>query len=56
MVTGRLHDDLGVLQACHAYEEAAGAAWPSPALAARLAAIAGRPDAAVRAKITPPQR
>ncbi len=56
MVTGRLHDDLGVLQACHAYEEAAGAAWPSPALAAHLAAIAGRPDAAVRAKITPPQR
>ena len=32
MVTGPLWDDLGVLQACRAYEEAAGPAWPSPAL------------------------
>lgn len=53
MVTGALYDDLGVLQACRAYEAAAGAAWPSTELAARLAAIAGAPDAAVRTKIRP---
>jgi hypothetical protein len=51
MVTGPLYDDLAVLQACHAYEEAAGEAWPGPALAAALATAAGTPDAAVKAKI-----
>jgi aspartyl-tRNA(Asn)/glutamyl-tRNA(Gln) amidotransferase subunit A len=51
MVTGPLYDDLGVLQACRAYEEAAGGTWPSTALSARLNAIAGTPDAAVKAKI-----
>ena len=34
MVTGPLYNDLAVLQACHAYEEAAGAAWPPPQFAA----------------------
>ncbi len=53
MVTGPLYDDLGVLQACRAYEEVVGAAWPSPALETRLAAIAAEPDIAVRAKIRP---
>jgi aspartyl-tRNA(Asn)/glutamyl-tRNA(Gln) amidotransferase subunit A len=53
MVTGRLYDDLGVLQACRAYEAAAGASWPSAALSARLDAIAGTADAAVGAKILP---
>jgi hypothetical protein len=43
MVTGPLHDDLGVLQACHAYEAATDAAWPSGALTAALAKVA-RPD------------
>ena len=51
MVTGPLYDDLGVLQACRAYEQAVGAMWPSPSLTAALAKIAGSPDAAVRAKI-----
>ncbi len=54
MVTGPLYDDLGVLQACRAYEEAAGQAWPAPELAAALAKAAGAPDAAVKAKIRPP--
>src|SRR5205823_11280413 len=36
MVTGPLYDDLSVLQACRAYEAAAGSAWPSPALTAAL--------------------
>ncbi len=40
MVTGPLWDDLGVLQACRAYEEAAGPIWPSPALEAALAKAA----------------
>ncbi len=53
MVTGPLYDDLGVLQACRAYEAAIGAAWPSPGLDARLAAIAAPADAAVKAKIRP---
>ncbi|HWB52362.1 MAG TPA: amidase [Stellaceae bacterium] len=53
MVTGPLYDDLGVLQACHAYEQAAGAAWPSEALRTALAKAAGRPDAGVTAKIKP---
>ena len=51
MVTGPLHDDLGVLQACRAYEEASAPAWPSPALAEALAKAAGRADADVKRKI-----
>ena len=51
MVTGPLYDDLGVLQACRAYEQAVGAMWPNPSLTAALAKIAGSADAAVRAKI-----
>ena len=39
MVTGPLYDDLAVLQACRAYEEAAGEPWPSPALIAALAKV-----------------
>jgi aspartyl-tRNA(Asn)/glutamyl-tRNA(Gln) amidotransferase subunit A len=54
MVTGRLYDDLGVLQACHAYEQAAATAWPARALTAALAKAAGSPTAAVKAKIKPP--
>jgi hypothetical protein len=53
MVTGPLYEDLAVLQACRAYEEAAGAAWPSPALSAALAKAEGEADAAVKAKIRP---
>ena len=49
-VVGPLYADLAVLQACRAYEEATGAAWPPPGLEARLAAIAATPDAAVAAK------
>ena len=40
MVTGPLYGDLAVLQACRAYEQAAGTAWPPAGLEARLAAIA----------------
>jgi len=54
MVTGPLYDDLGVLQACHAYEQATITAWPTPALTAALAKAAGVPTAAVKAKIKPP--
>ena len=54
MVTGPLYDDLGVLQACHAYEQASGAAWPTPALTAALVKAAGSPTAAVKAKIKAP--
>jgi aspartyl-tRNA(Asn)/glutamyl-tRNA(Gln) amidotransferase subunit A len=50
MVTGQLYDDLGVLQACRAYETAAGGAWPSPQLSSRLERIAGPADASVSAK------
>jgi aspartyl-tRNA(Asn)/glutamyl-tRNA(Gln) amidotransferase subunit A len=53
MVTGPLYDDLGVLRACHAYEEAASPAWPGAALSAALARIEGASDASVRAKIQP---
>jgi aspartyl-tRNA(Asn)/glutamyl-tRNA(Gln) amidotransferase subunit A len=53
MVTGPLYDDLGVLQACHAYEQAVGAAWPGEALRAALAKAAGEPDASVTNKIKP---
>jgi aspartyl-tRNA(Asn)/glutamyl-tRNA(Gln) amidotransferase subunit A len=52
MVTGPLYDDLGVLQACHAYEQAIGAAWPSAALATALEKAAGPTGQAVSAKIT----
>jgi aspartyl-tRNA(Asn)/glutamyl-tRNA(Gln) amidotransferase subunit A len=51
MVTGQLYDDLGVLQACRAYEEAAGPAWPSPELSGCLDRIARLADAAAKAKI-----
>jgi aspartyl-tRNA(Asn)/glutamyl-tRNA(Gln) amidotransferase subunit A len=50
MVTGQLYDDLGVLQACHAYEAAVGGTWPSAELSSRLDKIARPPDASVSAK------
>jgi aspartyl-tRNA(Asn)/glutamyl-tRNA(Gln) amidotransferase subunit A len=53
MVTGPLYDDLGVLQACHAYEEAVGARWPSEALGAALDKVAAEPDTSVTGKIKP---
>jgi aspartyl-tRNA(Asn)/glutamyl-tRNA(Gln) amidotransferase subunit A len=53
MVTGPLYDDLGVLQACRAYEDAVGAVWPSDALNAALAKCAGDADGTVEAKIRP---
>jgi aspartyl-tRNA(Asn)/glutamyl-tRNA(Gln) amidotransferase subunit A len=53
MVTGPLYDDLSVLQACRAYEEAAGPAWPAPELAAALAKAEGAADDRVKAKILP---
>lgn len=55
MVTGQLYDDLGVLQACHAYEEAAGAAWPSVTLTAALGKIARPGDKSATVKIKPLQ-
>jgi len=55
MVTGPLFDDLGVLQACRAYEAAAGAAWPTAALSAALAKAEGSASAAVKAKIRSPK-
>jgi len=51
MITGPLWDDLGVLQACRAYEEAAGPAWPSAELTAALAKVEGAAGPEVRAKI-----
>jgi aspartyl-tRNA(Asn)/glutamyl-tRNA(Gln) amidotransferase subunit A len=51
MVTGQLYDDLGVLQACRAYEEAAGPAWPSRELSGSLDQIARPDDATAKAKI-----
>jgi len=51
MVTGPLYDDLGVLQACRAYEEATGPVWPSPELSGCLDKIACPADTAVKAKI-----
>jgi hypothetical protein len=51
MVTGPLYEDLGVLQACRAYEDAAGPVWPSPELSGCLDKIARRADTAVKAKI-----
>jgi aspartyl-tRNA(Asn)/glutamyl-tRNA(Gln) amidotransferase subunit A len=55
MVTGPLYDDLGVLQACRAYEQAAGETWPSPALIAALAKAEGTADATIKAKVRPVQ-
>jgi aspartyl-tRNA(Asn)/glutamyl-tRNA(Gln) amidotransferase subunit A len=49
-IVGPLWDDLTVLQACFAYQQAQGRNWPLPALEARLAAIAAEPDRAVAAK------
>jgi aspartyl-tRNA(Asn)/glutamyl-tRNA(Gln) amidotransferase subunit A len=51
MVTGPLYDDLAVLQACHAYEGAAGESWPSAALTAALAKAEGPAGPAVKSKI-----
>ena len=51
MVTGPLYGDLAVLRACRAYEDAAGAAWPGPALTAALATCERPADAAVKGKI-----
>jgi len=53
MVTGPLYDDLGVLQACRAYEAAASEPWPSPALTASLAKAEGPDGAGVKAKVRP---
>ena len=53
MVTGPLFDELGVLQACRAYEEAAGPQWPNAELAAALAKAEGSAGAEVTAKIRP---
>jgi aspartyl-tRNA(Asn)/glutamyl-tRNA(Gln) amidotransferase subunit A len=50
MVTGQLYDDLGVLQACRAYEQAAGRPWPSTELASCLDKVARAADASVTAK------
>jgi len=50
MVTGQLYDDLGVLQACRAYEEATNPSWPRPSLEASLARIAAPADDSVTAK------
>ncbi|MGC2203791.1 MAG: amidase [Stellaceae bacterium] len=50
MITGPLYEDLGVLQACRAYEEAVGAVWPSPELIGCLDKITGQADASVTAK------
>lgn len=53
MVTGPLYDDLGVLQACHAYELAVNPTWPGKDLAAALAKVEGPAGAAVTGKIRP---
>ena len=55
-IVGPLYADLAVLQACRAYEEAAGTGWPAPGLEARLAAISAGPGSAVEAKRWPPAR
>ena len=52
-VTGPLYEDLSVLQACRAYEAAAGPVWPSPALDAALAKAEGGAGPEVKAKIRP---
>src|SRR5437763_3818618 len=53
MMTGPLWDDLGVLQACRAYEAAAGPVWPSAELSAALANAEGAAGPEVKAKIRP---
>ncbi len=53
-VTGPLYGDLAVLQACRAYEEAAGPAWPGSQLADCLSRIASAAPA-VTAKIWIPR-
>jgi aspartyl-tRNA(Asn)/glutamyl-tRNA(Gln) amidotransferase subunit A len=50
-VTGALFGDLQVLQACRAYEEAAGPSWPSPQLTNCLARIASFRGDSVKPKI-----
>jgi aspartyl-tRNA(Asn)/glutamyl-tRNA(Gln) amidotransferase subunit A len=50
MVTGQLYDDLGVLQACRAYEAAVGGSWPGTKMTGRLERIARPADASVSAK------
>jgi aspartyl-tRNA(Asn)/glutamyl-tRNA(Gln) amidotransferase subunit A len=52
-VTGPLFADLAVLQACRAYEVAAGQPRPSPALTAALATSEGAAGPEVKAKIRP---
>ena len=53
MVTGPLYGDLGVLQACRAFEEVTGPTWPSAELSAALAKAEGMARAEVKAKIRP---
>jgi aspartyl-tRNA(Asn)/glutamyl-tRNA(Gln) amidotransferase subunit A len=53
MVTGPLYGDVSVLQACRAYEEAAGPAWPSLELMTALAKAEGTAGEKVKAKIEP---
>jgi len=50
MVTGQLYDDLGVLQACRAYEAAVGGSWPGTKMTGQLEGIARPADASVSAK------
>jgi aspartyl-tRNA(Asn)/glutamyl-tRNA(Gln) amidotransferase subunit A len=49
-VTGPLFGDLAVLQACRAYEEAAGPIWPNPLLSNRLDTFASPGDPGVTRK------
>ena len=49
-VIGPLFDDLAVLKACRAYQEAAGPALPNPELISCLDRIAAPADASVEAK------
>ena len=49
-VVGPLFNDLAVLQACRAYQEAGGSASPSPELIGCLARLAAPADASVEAK------
>jgi aspartyl-tRNA(Asn)/glutamyl-tRNA(Gln) amidotransferase subunit A len=55
-VTGPLFRDLAVLQACRAFETAAGAIWPSPDLTSRLDEIASSAAAGVDRKLWPKGR
>src|SRR5215210_1553847 len=47
-VTGPLYDDIAVLQACAAYDQATGKAWPNPALTASLEKAENAADSSVR--------